>query len=226
MVLPAPANLGIGATTFGTAATSTLGIASGTAPTTRPADMVQMWVEDTAAGDARLHILGEAAGGEVTVGDGDVFADGDMSVGGSFVLPNLGWLKGWNYAGSDYVNMFRITIADEIECAGSLIAGPIIADEDSGAITMMDMPVSATPAAGTEESYAFKVDGDNLLTVMAEADSAGGIQNPKVVAHCGVNLKEITTPTAKANYGALYTKSDNKLYFQDGAGTEHTVTIS
>jgi len=38
-------------------------------------------------------------------------------------------------------------------------------------------------------------------------------------------LNEITTPTADANYGKIYTKSDNKLYFQDGAGTEYTVTI-
>ena len=36
-------------------------------------------------------------------------------------------------------------------------------------------------------------------------------------------LKEITTPTADANYGKIYTKSDNKLYFQDGAGTEHEI---
>jgi len=41
-----------------------------------------------------------------------------------------------------------------------------------------------------------------------------------------VQIKEITTPSATASYGALYTKSDNALYFQDGAGVEHTVTIS
>ena len=39
-------------------------------------------------------------------------------------------------------------------------------------------------------------------------------------------LHECTTPTAKSDYGAIYAKSDNKLYFQDGAGVEHTVTIS
>jgi hypothetical protein len=36
-------------------------------------------------------------------------------------------------------------------------------------------------------------------------------------------LKETTTPTAVADYGRIYTKSDNKLYFQDGAGTEHEI---
>lgn len=38
-----------------------------------------------------------------------------------------------------------------------------------------------------------------------------------------VTIKETTTPTADADYGKIYTKSDNKLYFQDGAGTEHEI---
>ena len=39
-------------------------------------------------------------------------------------------------------------------------------------------------------------------------------------------LKEIATPTADANYGKVYTKTDNKLYFQDGAGTEHELAYA
>ncbi len=35
-----------------------------------------------------------------------------------------------------------------------------------------------------------------------------------------LGLKETTTPTATASYAKVYTKNDNKLYFQDGAGTE------
>ena len=40
-----------------------------------------------------------------------------------------------------------------------------------------------------------------------------------------LNLKETTTPSADANYGKVYTKSDNKLYFQDGAGNEHEIAL-
>jgi hypothetical protein len=40
-----------------------------------------------------------------------------------------------------------------------------------------------------------------------------------------LSLKETTTPTATADYGKIYTKSDNKLYFQDGAGTEHEIAF-
>ena len=39
-------------------------------------------------------------------------------------------------------------------------------------------------------------------------------------------LTEISTPTATADHGKVYTKSDNKLYFQDGAGTEYYVDIT
>lgn len=38
-------------------------------------------------------------------------------------------------------------------------------------------------------------------------------------------MLETSTPTAVTNYGAIYTKNDNKLYFQDGAGTEHEIAF-
>ena len=41
-----------------------------------------------------------------------------------------------------------------------------------------------------------------------------------------VSIKEVTTPTATTNYGKVYTKTDNKLYFQDGAGTEHELAFA
>lgn len=39
-------------------------------------------------------------------------------------------------------------------------------------------------------------------------------------------IKETTTPTADTNYGKIYTKTDNLLYFQDGAWSEHEVPLS
>jgi len=38
-------------------------------------------------------------------------------------------------------------------------------------------------------------------------------------------MLETSTPTAKTNYGAIYCKNDDKLYFQDGAGAEHEVSL-
>jgi len=41
-----------------------------------------------------------------------------------------------------------------------------------------------------------------------------------------LGLKETTTPTADASYGKVYTKNDDKLYFQDGAGAEHEIAFA
>lgn len=40
-----------------------------------------------------------------------------------------------------------------------------------------------------------------------------------------VSMQETTTPSAVADRGAFYCKSDNKAYFQDGAGTEHEIAF-
>lgn len=136
------------------------------------------------------------------------------------------WDQGTNYAGSDTVKKFKVNESDEIDVGGTLNAGSIEGPEDGGLITIFDMPFSAGASAGDLNGPYFKLDGDNMLYIIAEADGVGGSQNPKVVIDCGLNLKEITTPTAKADFGAVYTKSDNKMYFQDGAGVEHTVQLT
>jgi len=40
-----------------------------------------------------------------------------------------------------------------------------------------------------------------------------------------IRLPETTTPTGIADHGAIYSKSDKQLYFQDGAGVEHDVVL-
>lgn len=64
-------NVGIGQTTWGTSAAKVLGISSGTAPTTSPADAIQMWSADTGgvALKAGLHLRTE---------DGTSHVFGDM----------------------------------------------------------------------------------------------------------------------------------------------------
>ena len=146
--------------------------------------------------------------------------------GDSPEVDNDTWDQGTNYAGSDTVKKFKVNESDEIDVGGTLNVGSIEGPEDGGLITIFDMPFSAGASAGDLNGPYFKLDGDNLLYIIAEADGIGGSQNPKVVIDCGLNLKEITTPTAKADFGAVYTKSDNKMYFQDGAGVEHTVQLT
>jgi hypothetical protein len=60
---PSGGNVGIGSSTFGTSAATVLGIGNGTAPTTSPADMIQLWAEDVSA-SSELRVRDEA--GNVT----------------------------------------------------------------------------------------------------------------------------------------------------------------
>jgi hypothetical protein len=62
----------------------------------------------------------------------------------------------------------------------------------------------------------------NLLTISYGAVEV--IKYKHTAGGCSIHIKESTTPTAIADYGSLYTKADNELYFQTGAGTEKTVT--
>lgn len=71
--------------------------------------------------------------------------------------------------------------------------------------------------AGADASILY--DGANLRVDPREVGSGS------LVVNSGIHLAEITTPTAVTNYGAFYTKSDNKPYFQDGAGTEHEIEL-
>lgn len=57
-------NFGLGVTAFGTNAAGAIGVQSGTAPTSAPADMSQVWVQDRngVAGTASLHYRNEDTG--------------------------------------------------------------------------------------------------------------------------------------------------------------------
>jgi hypothetical protein len=49
--------------------------------------------------------------------------------------------------------------------------------EDAGSQTIVNIPVTDAPAAGTAQEYKFEVAGESIFEVAAEADGVGGIQN-------------------------------------------------
>jgi hypothetical protein len=97
---------------------------------------------------------------------------------GSPKLINNTWLSAVDNAGTGTVNMFKVNTSDTIDIGAALNVGTLAVTADAGAVVLIDMPVSATPAAGTEESYAFAVDSTNILKIYAESNNAGGIQYP------------------------------------------------
>ena len=73
--------------------------------------------------------------------------------------------------------------------------------------------------AGSEVSIS---SGVNSEAIRIDSNQNVGIgtttPNEGLTLEGGVmSIKETTTPTATTNYGKVYTKTDNELYFQDGA---------
>lgn len=76
------ANFRINAATVGTNGTATIAIKTGVSPTTAPTDVVQIYSEDFAAGDARLFVKSES-GGTISIGNDairNVNTDGTLIV--------------------------------------------------------------------------------------------------------------------------------------------------
>ena len=93
---------------------------------------------------------------------------------------NNGWISAKNNAGTGVVNMFKVNAFDQIEVGAPLNIGSFEFSPDSGLVTFVDMPVTASAASGTVESYVFKLDGDNMMSIYAESNGVGGIQNKRV----------------------------------------------
>ena len=70
---------------------------------------------------------------------------------------------------------------------------------------------------GTGDDASISYDGTDLR-INTRAVGTGDTVNEGAIG-----LKEIATPVALADYGKIYTKADNILYFQDGEGAENAV---
>lgn len=155
------------------------------------------------------------------------YASGDwrcVCFGNVLALSNDRWIFAANYAGSDIVNMFKVNVDDEIDVGGTLVlGGSIEAAEDAGAITTFDMPVSDAPTAGAEMSETRKLCGNNVLTIGANADSAGGVTGEFVKMH-GAQMVHKTDAGA-ANYAPSALTSDYVITVDNSAAVR-AVTIS
>lgn len=73
-----------------------------------------------------------------------------------------------------------VTIEGTLHKDNNIYTGPIQITENAGAVTLVDMSVTDTPAQGVEQSYALKIDGTTVLKIYAESDGSGGIQNQRI----------------------------------------------
>ena len=107
----------------------------------------------------------------------------------ALTLYNNIWLRSANVADDGFINMFKVNTDDIIEAGANISIGTIKIVEDSGVINLIDMSVSATPIAGTDEGYNFSVDGEPFLKIFADADSAGSITNKTIWVDDDISVK-------------------------------------
>jgi len=96
----------------------------------------------------------------------------------------------------------------------ALFLEPTITETSGSVTTAATVRILSAPTEG-DNNYAliidsgdFRCDGDIIAEI-------SGI----------LTIRETTTPSARTNFGKVYTKTDNKLYFQDGAGVEHEIAV-
>jgi hypothetical protein len=98
---------------------------------------------------------------------------------------------------------------------------------DSGVFRNADSTDTTSATTGAIQTAGGIGCAKNLFVGVRAGIGVAASANADLVLEAGrLMLKESATPTADAGYGKLYTKSDNKLYFQDGAGTETTIATT
>ncbi|MDA3806646.1 MAG: hypothetical protein PF440_01925, partial [Thiomicrorhabdus sp.] len=128
---------------------------------------------------------------------------------------------GTSLDGSDVfvIDEYGNTIISNLQLGAQVFAA------DSGAITWTDMPVTSAVPAGTEQSLSALIDGETMLTLYAESDGLGGIQNQRIGVGTSSPQSMLTVygdvlvegANRYLNFGA--TTSDVGYGFYDNGGT-------
>jgi hypothetical protein len=92
---------------------------------------------------------------------------------------------------------------------------------------------NAVFALGTTNAKPLVLGTDNTERMRITSNGNIGIGTSSPSAYADITLqrgvlciKETTTPGPDTGHGKIYTKTNNRLYFQDGAGTEHEIAFT
>ncbi len=97
-------------------------------------------------------------------------------------------------------------------------------------LLIIDQTARANPATELTDAIIYGVMNPTVANQTLRLNASVGINVTPTANMTGLaiesgllTLKETTTPTADTDYGKIYNKSDNRLYWQTGAGTELTI---
>ena len=147
-----------------------------------------VYFHEDGSGDVRLYMNDAANVNQIlldTNGDSH-FNGGNVGIGtasptGILTISNNNWIAARNAADSAGINMFKVNASDTIDVGAALNVGTIALTEDSGDVTLVNLPVSGAAADGTSESYSFAIDSEQILTVKSLADGTGGIDTKQIL---------------------------------------------
>lgn len=144
------------------------------------------------------------------------------STGNVKLSTNNVWLRQTDFAGTSYVNMFKVNASDEIETGGTLsIGGYLEGPADGGAITVFDMPV-VSAADGTEESATFKLGGSNILKLYSLSTGAGAVDTTSINCYAPLlpNTSDLAAlGSATLMWSDLFLASGGVINFNNGNAT-------
>jgi len=95
-----------------------------------------------------------------------------------------------------------------------------------GGLVINPLPDGASTEAKQDVSIANQTDGDQKTQIVDGSGNVISDSNPLMIAK-GFKIPKYDsfTITRVASQGKIYTKSDNKLYFQSGDGVEHEIAF-
>lgn len=198
-----------------TAPNGTLDVQGGAAylpaPTTEPntvdmaASQWSLWFDEA---NDEVELIGKESNGSTILrktlgGGGGDFADGGDDTTTDRILGN-NTAHALNFETNDVTRMS--IAATGVVSIDNLQVGSQFFEPNAGVINWIDMPVSNTPNTGTVQSYSAQIDSAPLLTLYAEADGNGGIQNKKVKIHDLLQLSPTDSPETcnSANAASIY----------------------
>ena len=223
-------------TVSGTASIGTIA-AGGTVFTVADGDnaVVLTLNQEDVTNNPKAFIVSNTGTGNSVEVDGSAFVvkgDGFVGIGTAspdtiLQIPNNNWFSAKDNAGTGFISMFKVNTSDEIEVGGTLNIGTIGFTEDSGAVALVDMPVSSTPVDGTEESYAFQIDAETVATIKASSDGTGGIDELQLIVAPTVG-NNASFPSLAFGDGdtGFYEGVDDTLMFSSSGGDEVSITSS
>lgn len=151
-----------------------------------------------------------------------VNTSGLIGLGGSTPLFSLGVDTDGSfkiYSGNGITGTSEFVMsADGTTSISNLQLGTQVFEENSGAISWMDMSVTSAAADNTIESYTAQLDGNPMITIYGLSDGAGGVDN------LGVGIGT-TSPTALLHLASVAGKVGFELNSNEVTPTNNVLMI-